>query len=802
MNTTTFLRSLSGGVGILVLALLVVASAAGQNLVVSSGGSFSGTGTVRVRGNINTSGATAGVSIPGTVQLTSVGTPQNIGVAGQPLTFQYLQALGTTDKTMTVGVTVTDTFTVNNGLGHVFDVGALLLTLGGPSRLTSGTLNVSNTASEVAYNQTTGTQTVLGLAYAGRLTLTNGAAKNFGGTASVAGAFAHSGGNLTVDQNVAFSATGGAVTIATLADITAGRILTIGSATANINAITNNHGMMTAVARGGAINVTNGVTNTDSIDVGAGGFTVGGTLTNAAAGVVRMNNGALAVTGAATNDGTLNLGSAAGNFNAGLTNQGAGVITGGSGAVTVAGAFAGSGTSTTTAGTGGMGFGNTVTLNGGTLTAGTGAAIALNGNFAMSAGTMSLTNTGSLTVGADFASTGGTVSFAQASSVSYTLAGAQNVYNTTYGNLTIAGSGVKTALGDLTVHGTTTGLTLNNDLALGTHTLMIDSANTAVNGTNEADGRVRRNHTFTGGASYAFNRTAVTMSLVSTAPAVDITLGMFPNTDPTTGIGTHYVKRQYTLASAFSTAANNLTVQLYYPNVELVSVPNEAKLGLYKYSGGAWSKLSTNAGAYTRNVAGDPNTIRLSNVNEGLGSIAEIGMRPLDYITIATGGWNIASTWGSTVDDIPGATDDATVRHHVTGLNGANRQVANLTIQGSGPNTGQLDVDANAFTAASITSDGTITVAPAAGLTVTGALANNAGGTSAVTVSGTATLEGTVTNAGAFTANGATAVVNVAAAFTNSGTLTVNNAGGQVTVTGFDLTNTGSITNNGTITVQ
>jgi hypothetical protein len=514
-----------------------------------------------------------------------------------------------------------------------------------------------------------------------------------------------------------------------------------------------------------------------------------------------MNNGALGVTGATTNDGAIALGTAAVNFGGAVTNQGTGSLIGSSGAATFAAAFNGNGTSAATAGTGGFAFSNNVTLGGGTLTAGAGAAITFNGNFAMSSGTMSLTGTGALTVGADFATTGGTVSFGTASSVSYTQAGNQNVFNTAYGNLTVGGSGTKTALGNVTVSGTATGLTLNNDLALSTYTLTIDAAGVAVGGANEAIGKVRRNHNFTLATAYAFNRSDVTASLASTA-AADITLGMFPNTDPTTGIGTQYVKRQYTLASAFSTAANNMTVQLRYLDSELQSVSNEAKLGIYKLVGGTWSKLATNGGAYTRNVAGSPNTIQLSNVNEGLAGITELGMRPLDYVTIASGGWNTTSTWGSTADDIPGATDDATVRHQVTGLNGASRTIANLTVQGSGPYTGQLGVDANTFNATTITSDGTITVASGAALSVTGALQNNSGGTSSVQVSGTATLGGTVTNAGAFVANGATAIVNVNAAFNNTGSLTVNNAAGQLIVTGFDLTNSGSITNNGTITVQ
>jgi hypothetical protein len=805
MNVVHFLRSVLTGVKVTAVVLLVVATAAGQNLVVSAGGSFAGTGTIKVAGNINTSGASAAVSIPGTVQLIGTVNPQDIGVSGKALTFQDLQALGTKNKTMTVNVAATSSLSVNNGVGQTFDIGALQLTLGGTSTITSGTLNVSNSASEVVYNSGGANQVILGLAYGGKLTLANASAKNFAGATTVGGAFTHSGGNLTVDQNLGFSTTGGAVAIATITDVLATRTMTVGNAAANIAAITNNHGTITGVANGGAILVAGNVTNTSALNAGLGGLNVTGTLTNNAAGTLLAGTGPLTIGGLTTNDGTLTLGGAAANFNGALTNQTTGVITGGGGLATVTGAFNGNGTSTTTAGTGGVIFASTVALGGGTLTGGAGSAITLNGNFTMSSGTMSLTGTGALTVNADFATTGGSVSYAGTSTFSYTQAGAQNVYNTTYGNLTIGGSGVKSALNDLTVSGTGSGLTLANDLNLSTHTLTMSAAGTNVTGSNEVVGKVNRTHAFAAATPYAFNRSDVTVAIASGATP-NITLGMFPNTDPTTGLGAKYVKRQYTLASAFSTAADFMTIQLHYTDAELIGSPTENKLGLYKLVGGTWSKLATSGGAYTRHNGGTPDTIQLTNVNEGLAGIAEIGLRPLDYVTIATGGWNVATTWGSTVDDIPGATDDATVKHKVTGLNGANRTVANLAIQGSGANTGELDVDANTFTATTIISDGTIAVSAGATL-ASGALTNNAGGTSAVNVSGTATLSGTVTNAGAFTVNGATGLVNVnAAAFNNAGTLTVNNAAGQLNLnTGggaFDLTNAGSITNNGTITVQ
>lgn len=801
MNTKGTLKFLGRGISLALVLTLVASFSLAQNLVVTGSGTFSNTGTIKVKGNINTVGASSAVTIPGTVELNGTTSAQDIGTSGgQDITFNILNILGTTNKIMSVNVAVLDALSINNGAGNYLDVGSRTLTLSGTSSITSGTLNTGS-GSTVVYNRSTGTQTILGLAYGGNLTLSGNATKNLGGNVSVAGNFAHSGGDLTVDQDLALSTTGGSASFATIADISATKTLTIGTSAATIAAITDNHGTITAAANDGAINVAGSVTNSGSIVSGSGGVSVGASLTNAAGSSIAMNDGALAVATTLQNDGSITFGSAASTIAAAVTNQGAGSLSGGSGLVTFNGAFQGNGTSTATAGTGGFVFGNTVALGGGSLTAGNGTSITFNNDFSMSAGSLSLTGTGLLVVNQGFTTTGGSVSFANTSTVSYTGTVAQTIYPTTYGNLTIGGSGNKTAGGDITVSGNS--LTLSNAFSIGTYILTFDQPATTVSGSYDIVGKVRRTHTFAAGTPYTFNRPDVTMSLASTA-AADITLGMYPDTDPSSGIGTKYVKRQYTLASNTDVTTNNLTVQLYYVDSELQGSPAEGKLGFYKYSGGSWSKLGTNSGSYTRNVASDPNTILLTGINEGLSGIAEIGIRPLEYMTIASGAWNAVTTWGSTPDDIPGATDDATVRHTITGLGGANRTIANLTIQDDATYNGVLTIDGNTFTATSITSTGTISVASGATLAVTGAFQNNTdpSGASTVTVTGTATLSGAVTNAGTFTVDGATGVVTASAGFNNSGTLTVNNAGGQLTVSGGDLVNSGSISNAGTITVE
>lgn len=754
-------------IALTVVLAMATGFAFGQNLVVTGSGTFSGNGTIKVKGNINTSAAAAAVTIPGTVELTGTSV-QDIGVSGKDITFSTLNVLGSSNKLMTVNVAVQDALSINNGAGNYLDVANLKLTISGTSSITSGTLQ-TGAGSTVEYNRAAGSQTVLGVDYAGNLILSGGSAKDLGGNVSVAGTLTHSGGDLTVNNNLTL---GGAATFATIADVSAAKTLTIGSGGATIATLASNQGTITAEVNDGALSITNNATNSGSLISGSGGIAIGGTLTNS--GTVTMNDGALAVGTALVNSGSLAFGSVASTI-AGSVTQTSGSLNGGTGQVTFSSAFQGNG-GTVTAGTGGFVFNNTVTLAGASLTAGDGASLTFNNDFAMSAGALSLTGTGALTIAQGFAVTGGTVSFATSSSVSYTGTNAQSIYATTYGNLTLSGAGAKSAAGDLTVSGTS--LAINSGFNLGNYTLTMDNPATTVSGTYDIVGKVRRAHTFTGGVAYAFNRPEVTMALASTA-AADITVGMYPNTDPSGGIGTKYVKRQYTLASATDVTTNNLTAQLYYVDAELQGSPAEGKLGLYKYSGGVWTKWGTNNGTYTRNVTGDPNTIQLTNINQGLSGIAEIGIRPLEYFTIASGAWNAVATWGTTPDDIPTATDDAEVRHAITGLGGSNQTIANLTITDDATYDGSLTIDANTFTATSITTTGSITVASGASL-VSGTLQNNTTGTNKVEVSGTATVNGN---------------------FVNNGALDVN-VGGSLTVSGGDLTNAGSISNDGTITVE
>jgi hypothetical protein len=198
MKNSIFGRIMKQGILAIITIALIAIVAMGQNLIVSGSGTFSGNGTINVKGNINTSAASGAISNPGIVNLNGSSSLQQLGVAGSnALTFAQLVASGSVAKQMAVNVTVSDALTVNITGGLNVNVQTNVLTLGGTSTLTLGSLNVSNAGSSVVYNRASGSQIVLGLPYAGTVTLSGGAAKNLSGNASIAGAFAHSGGDLT-----------------------------------------------------------------------------------------------------------------------------------------------------------------------------------------------------------------------------------------------------------------------------------------------------------------------------------------------------------------------------------------------------------------------------------------------------------------------------------------------------------------------------------------------------------------------------------------------------------------------------
>jgi hypothetical protein len=748
MKNLTNIRILGRGVIAILSLALFATMAMGQigNLVLN-GGTISNDGTLNIKGNINTSGAGGIDSILGIVNLD--GAVQQLGVSGaNALTFKTLNAIGTDNKVMNVNVTVTDALSVNNSAAKYLDVVDKILTLGGTSTLTSGSLDVSDVGNTVIYNGASA-QTMLGLTYGGAVTLLSAGAKDLSGAASVAGAFSHTDGALTVNHNLTVSSATPA--FATIADVTGTSTLELsGTGAKSISAIS--------------------------------GITSGSAISNTGA------SGLLTVTSLNGNSGDINGGDAGITFENAAINGGN--ITGGAGPVTFSNTLAQS-AGAITAGSGSVGFNGIPTVSGGSIIAGNGASLDFNTNIANS-GTISLTGNGSAAFNGDFSSVG-TLSFENGSQVTFDGAG-QIIPAATYGNVTLAGSAAKTAAGPITVAGTA--LTLNNDLAMSASTLQITNPSTVVSGSKEVVGAVERNHTYAAATDYAFNRAEVTMNFASAiATATPITITMKPGVDPSGVSGTKYVKRQYGISSGVALASNNATMKLYYLNTELGSSANASKLGFYKYSGTTLSKLTSSSGGYSRNPVGaDAATVALSAVNEGLGIISEIAMQNLGYFTIAGGSWAATGTWGSTLDDVPGTSDDATISSGNAVIVPITATIANLTIA----STGSLAVSGADFNASTIDNSGAVTVAALHTLALTGTFTNQTAGSS-IEITGIGTLMA-VTNNGGFTVqNGG--VANLSGAFINNLSLTTVGAG-ALTITGADLNNSGSISNAGTITVK
>jgi len=523
--------------------------------------------------------------------------------------------------------------------------------------------------------------------------------------------------------------------------------------------------------------------------------------------------------------------------------------------VTIASLTANAGTINQSGATGALVFTNDIT-NSGTITT---AAGTLNfdgtGTQTNTGGTISVTGAGNATFAGDIAANPGTLSFALASTVTYSGAAQNIATGVTYGNLVAGGSGAKTAAGNFSVAGN---LTLNQNItqSSGALTLTSTTANN-VSGTGEVLGAVRRNHNFTSGQNYRFNRADVYIGTATTSNS-DVTLTMTPATDPTNPASTKYVQRRYALAP---TAMGNLeAIQLYYAAGELQGGISESKIGLRAYNGTSWSKV-TNVGM-TR-LSGS-NLMTYSGLNNSLAGVTELGMYGISFVTIANNA-NISTAAGWDENQVPDNTDDATIAHTgvVTGASqvsvgsltvnaGANVTTNNaagsIVVATSTTVNGAINVSQADVTLGAITVGGSGSLSVASGRTLTGtslaynsstsstfagnvslgSLANtgaltfngsnstitdaitNASGAS-ITVGGTLSVltsaAGTFTSDGALTLTGASAILNVGATgvpsnLTVNNSLTLDNASSQLNVFGdLEFGSSATLNNNGIITV-
>ena len=301
---------LQRGMMALVALFLIAGVAFGQNLVIQSGASLTGSGTYKVKGNITNSGVAGTTTFNATVELN--GGTQDIGTAGNgALSFATLRALGTDTKTMKVDVTASSALVVNNGSGKFLDVVARTLNIGGTTTLTSGSLDVSNSSGRVNYTRDDGTpQVTLGLTYAGTLGMSGSSAKSLGAATSAA-TLSHSGGGLTVDQDLTVTGTT-ASSIGTLTNISSTKtLLKNNTSTLTIASLSGNAGTIDLTAAG-TVNFTGAVTSTSLIRASAGTLDFDGNINNTS-GTIQLTSSANANFGGtfadATQAGTLTLAS-------------------------------------------------------------------------------------------------------------------------------------------------------------------------------------------------------------------------------------------------------------------------------------------------------------------------------------------------------------------------------------------------------------------------------------------------------------------------------------------------------------
>jgi hypothetical protein len=751
-STTMLHRSnIIKGVILSLMVLFIAGTAISQHLIISGSNAspISGSGTFNIKGNLQDSVWTGGVtlSIPSTVVLN--GSTQTLGghaqgdAAVKKYSITRLRVGSSGDKTFSEDtLQAVDSLTLDAG---ALNVSGKALYISDASSKAAGSIT-TNGSSTVIYNKNSGSQAVLGLTYSGALKLIANATKSFGGAVTVAGAFTHENGNVTVDQNVELQ---GAVSTYAIADVSATKTLTLsGTGSKQVRTLTANSG---TVDNTGAslLTIDNLNGNSSAINGGPNGITFTNAATNA--GNITGAAGALTFSSTlATSSGTITAGDGGATFTGGVTKTG-GNITGGAGAVAFSSTLSNS-VGNVTAGAGGMSFAGTVTLSGGVITSGSGL-LDFNGDVDNSSGTLSLTSSATANFAGSLNATG--LSFSNGSTVTFD-GGSQTVPAVSYGNLTLGGSASKTAGGDLTINGN---LVLNRDITVGAlYALSLASASSGVSGSYEVVGKVTRTHDFAAATEYAFNRSNVTLTFESLESA-DVTLGMYPGTNPSGTIGSKYVGRKYTVSSSADLSANNAAIKLYYVDSERQNSPTETRLGFKKYDGASWTKLTSNGGSYTRNVGSDPNTISLNKVNQGFSGVTEIGMAEIEYITIATGDIRAASTWGGTTDDVPQAVGEVGyVRHSVT-TNGTGSPVslANASIVVETGYSSGLTVSSNDLTLGSleVQSGKSATVNASRTLTVNNNLSNTGSvvvnGTGALQVNGTFTNIGTITNDGTIT---------------------------------------------------
>jgi hypothetical protein len=647
---------------LLISALVTIAAFGQSNLVITGAPTLGGTGTYNIKGNITN---TVAIAITPTVTMNGTTAGQTIGTTGA-ITFTTLN-VNTTGATPTTTMNVA--VDVNTGLSvaaaSTFVVGANQLNISQNSTL-NGTGTLSTVAgSTVVYDQAGTSQAVLGgFTYNGALTLSGTSTKTLGGDITAAGAFSHSGGNLTLNNNLTISST--APSFATIADISTTKALTLsGTGAKSITTVTTTTG-------------TGAISNT-----GASGLLTIGTLSGNN-GSISGGAGGVTFTNAATNAGT---------------------ITGGAGAVTFSSTLAHS-AGTITAGSGGVVFNGVVTTTGGSIaSSAVGNLLSFNQNLTNTSGTIDLTLTGAAKFsGLTAANTAG-LNFAATSNVTYDGASGQTIADVSYGNLTMK-TGTKTwTLGAIrTINGTldiqagaaTTvngnfnltvlgNITLANNLTKSLAAVLFTNIGSSVSGTGfEIIGSVTRTHTFTAATPYTFNNASMIMTPTVVGTLSSYTINSLPSTVPTGYVAGNSVNRKYTESYIGTFTA---TLQLAYLAAEYTG-SNASNLKDFQNGIAKANKLG---GTYTR--GGPTNGFMyvslpgLTDVILHTGQELGIDDRFNMFNSIASTSWALTTTWDAGA--IPSINDDVFIinTHAVTILDGTTANALSVTIDGTTANT-------------------------------------------------------------------------------------------------------------------
>jgi len=193
--------------GMLFVLFAVPSEASAQDLTIVSGATFSGSGRIRVKGNVVNSGVSEATSIPGTLYLG--GDAQELGTDGAgALTVNTLSLSGNGTKASNVNVEVTDSLHINVGNGNTFDISDREITIGKLSGITSGGLSGNGNA-VLRFTRNDGSvQIIPGGEYAAQIVLSGNGEKRLGGDLTL------TAGSVTIQAGVSLN-------------IEAGRTLTV-----------------------------------------------------------------------------------------------------------------------------------------------------------------------------------------------------------------------------------------------------------------------------------------------------------------------------------------------------------------------------------------------------------------------------------------------------------------------------------------------------------------------------------------------------------------------------------------------